>query len=91
VLVDISFRVSTALFFPAMMALRADIVPRDRRGRIMGFMGTMRSLAIVPAATLFGYLYEVNRAYPYIIGVVIEVVTVAVIFALVAEPADSEM
>ena len=45
----------------------------------------------MPAATLFGYLYEVNRAYPYIIGVVIEVVTVAVIFALVAEPADSEM
>jgi hypothetical protein len=45
----------------------------------------------VPAATVFGYLYEVNRAYPYIIGVIIEVVTIAIIYALVAEPADSEM
>lgn len=90
VLVDVSFRVSMALFFPALMALRADIVPRDRRGRIMGLMGTLRSLAIVPAATVFGYLYEVNRAYPYIIGVIIEVVTVAIIFGLVAEPTRLE-
>jgi len=68
------------------MALRADIIPRDRRGRIMGLMGTLRSLAMVPAATVFGYLYEVNRAYPYMIGVVIEVVTVAIIWGLVSEP-----
>ncbi len=87
VLVDVSFRVYTALFFPALMALRADIIPRDRRGRVMGLMGTLRSLAIVPSATVFGYLYEVNRAYPYVIGVVIEVVTVAIIYALVVEPA----
>jgi len=87
VLVDVSFRVSTALFFPALMALRADIIPRDRRGRVMGLMGTLRSLAMVPSATVFGYLYEVNRAYPYIIGVAIEVVTVAIVYALVAEPA----
>jgi len=89
-LVDISFRVSTAFFFPALMALRADIIPRDRRGRILGLMGTLRSLAMVPAATVFGYLYEVNRAYPYYIGVVIEVVTVAIIYALVAEPTRPE-
>ena len=89
-LVNISFQVSTAFFFPALNALRADIVPRDRRGRIMGLMGTLRSLAMVPAAVVFGYLYEINRAYPYVIGVVIEVVTVAVIYALVAEPTEAE-
>jgi MFS family permease len=90
-LVNISFQVSTAFFFPALNALRADIVPRDRRGRIMGLMGTLRSLAMVPAATVFGYLYEVDRAYPYIIGVVIEVVIVAVIYAFVAEPTEAEI
>jgi MFS family permease len=90
VLVDVSFRVSTALMFPALMALRADIIPRDMRGRVMGLMGTLRSLAMVPAATVFGYLYEVNRAYPYMIGVVIEVVTVAIIWGLISEPETGE-
>ncbi len=89
-MVNIAFVVSTAFFFPALNALRADIIPRDRRGRILGLMGTLRSLAMVPAATVFGYLYEVNRAYPYYVGVVIEVVTVAIIYALVAEPTRPE-
>jgi len=31
--------VSTALFFPALNALRADMVPREKRGRILGLMG----------------------------------------------------
>ena len=90
VVVDVLFRVSTALFFPAIMALRADIIPRDIRGRVMGLMGTLRSLVIVPAATVFGYLYEMNRAYPYIIGVFIEVVTVTLIWGLISEPESFE-
>lgn len=90
VLVNMALMISTAFFFPALNALRADIVPRDRRGRILGLMGTLRSLAMVPAATVFGYLYEVSRAYPYIIGVVIEVVTIAIIYLLVAEPVEPE-
>ena len=90
VVVNMAFMVSTAFFFPALNALRADIIPRDRRGRILGLMGTLRSLAMVPAAAVFGYLYGVNRAYPYYIGVVIEVVIVAVIFRLVAEPTEAE-
>lgn len=88
--VNVVFQVSTAFFFPALNALRADMVPREKRGRIMGLMGTMRSIAMVPAATVFGYMYEVNRAYPYMIGVAIEVVTVAIILGLVSEPETSE-
>lgn len=90
VVVDVLFRVSMSIFFPAMMALRADIIPREMRGRVMGLMGTLRSLVMVPAAAVFGYLYEVNRAYPYMIGVAIEVVTVAIIWGLVHEPETSE-
>ncbi len=90
VVVDVLFRVSMSIFFPAMMALRADIIPREMRGRVMDLMGTLRSLVMVPAAAVFGYLYEVNRAYPYMIGVAIEVVTVAIIWGLVHEPETSE-
>jgi len=88
--VNVVFQVSTAFFFPALNALRADMVPREKRGRIMGLMGTMRSIAMVPAATVFGYLYELNRAYPYMIGVAIEVVTVTIILGLVSDPETSE-
>lgn len=59
-------------------------------GFTSGLMGTLRSLAKVPAATVFAYLYEANRAYPYYVKVVIEVVTVAIIYALVAEPTEAE-
>ena len=90
VVVEVLFRVSMSLFFPAMMALRADIIPREMRGRVMGLMGTLRSLAMVPAAAAFGYLYGVNKAYPYMIGVAIEVATVAIILGLVSEPETSE-
>ena len=90
VVVHVLFRVSMSLFFPAIMALRADMIPREMRGRVMGLMGTLRSLVMVPAAAVFGYLYEVNRAYPYMIGVAIEVATVAIILGLVHEPETSE-
>jgi len=52
--------------------------------------GFTSGLAKVPAATVFAYLYEANRAYPYYVKVVIEVVTVAIIYALVAEPTEAE-
>ena len=89
-LVNISFMISTAFFFPALNALRADIIPKDKRGRIMGLMGTLRSLAMMPAAIVFGYLYEINKTYPYIIGIVIEIVTIVIIYSLVVEPTSAE-
>ncbi|MBN2336683.1 MFS transporter, partial [Candidatus Bathyarchaeota archaeon] len=89
-LVNVSLQVSTAFFFPALNALRADLIPQDRRGRIMGLMGTLRSLAMVPAGVFFGLLYEVNRAYPYYVGVAVEVLTVAIIVLYVREPGSRE-
>ncbi len=59
-------------------------------GFTSGLFGPFRSLAMVPAATVFGYLSGVNRVYPYYIGVVIEVVTVAIIYVLVVEPTEAE-
>jgi MFS family permease len=86
VVVNISFMMCNSLLFPSVMALQADMVPRERRGRVMGLMGTLRSLAMVPAGVVFGLLYEVNRAYPYYVGVLVELVTVLVIVFFVKEP-----
>jgi MFS family permease len=86
VFVNICFQVSSVFFFPALSALRADIIPQDLRGRIMGLMGTLRSLAMVPAGAVFGLLYEINKSYPYYLGLVIEVITVIIILKYITEP-----
>lgn len=86
VVVNISFLICNSLLFPSIMALQADLVPQERRGRIMGLMGTLRSLAMVPAGIIFGLLYEVNRAYPYYVGVLVEVAIILVILFFIKEP-----
>lgn len=91
VLVNISFLVCNSLLFPSFMALQADLVPQEKRGRIMGLMGTLRSLAMVPAGIIFGLLYEVNRAYPYYVGVLVEVAIVLVIVFFIKDPERREM
>ena len=42
---------------PAYMALQADMIPREKRGRIMGTNGTLNVMATIPASALVGFLY----------------------------------
>jgi MFS family permease len=90
IIIHMLFQISTVFFFPAINALRADIIPQDLRGRIMGLMGTIRSLAMVPAGTFFGLLYELNQKYPYYIGLLIEIITLLIILKFVVEPQKME-
>jgi MFS family permease len=83
------FAVSQAFFYPAFMAFQADLIPPDMRGRIMGVIGTMRTLAMVPAAALFGIMYESNPATPFIFAIVLEVLTVAIVVAKIDEAVDA--
>ena len=43
---------------PAWQALVADIIPSDRRGWIMGLMGTLIGLLSLPGTWIGGYLYD---------------------------------
>lgn len=90
VVVNISFLLCNSLLFPSLMALQADLVPKERRGRIMGLMGTLRSLAMVPAGILFGFLYEINKSYPYYVGVLIEIITITLILFYIREPENRQ-
>jgi DHA1 family quinolone resistance protein-like MFS transporter len=86
---QVLFAVSQAFFYPAFMAFQADLIPPDKRGRIMGVIGTMRTLAMVPAAALFGIMYESNPATPFIFAIALEVLTVAIVVAKIDEAADA--
>jgi len=76
----------STLRFPAYSALQADLIPQDRRGRIMGLMGTLRNLAMVPSAAVFGYLYQLDPVYPFYLGAAVELLAVGIIFFLIKEP-----
>ena len=89
--VNILFQVANVFLFPALNALRADIIPQELRGRIMGLMGTIRSLAMVPAGLIFGFMYDLNRSYPYYGGLLIELATVFIIWRFIVEPKSSEV
>ena len=84
--INILFQVATVFFFPALNALRADLIPQEMRGRILGLMGTIRSFALVPAGLIFGFMYELNSNYPYYVGVLIELSTVYLIIRYLVEP-----
>lgn len=84
--VNVLFAVGQAVMFPAFSALRADLIPRDKRGRVMGVSGILRTLATVPSAALFGLLYQMDPALPYILGIALEVVAVLIVVFLVREP-----
>ena len=89
-LTQILFGVSQAFFFPAYMALQADLIPPDKRGRVMGMIGTLQTLAAVPAATVFGLMYEAGPAIPFVSAIAIEVLTVAVVVAKIDESVENE-
>lgn len=74
------FAAGQAIMYPAFMALQADLVPKDKRGRIMGMIGTLRLIAMIPAASIFGYLYQINPVQPFILAIFLELITVGVIF-----------
>ncbi len=86
IIVNILFQVATVFFFPALNALRADLIPQEMRGRILGLMGTIRSFALVPAGLIFGFMYELNANYPYYMGILIELATVYIILRYLVEP-----
>lgn len=50
--------VSQIVTFSSVHALRADIIPKETRGRIMGLLGVMKHLVAIPGALVFGWVYD---------------------------------
>jgi len=87
----ILFAVGGCLIYPAYSALQADMIPREKRGRVMGTIGTLNVLASIPASALAGFLYGVNPAYPFGFTIVLGVVVCLIIVVLVKEPKTREI
>ena len=76
---------------PAWQALVADIIPADRRGRVMGLMGTLVGLLSLPASWVGGYLYDnVSPQAPFYASFVLGVTATIIFILLVSEPEKRE-
>ena len=73
---------SQTLTFPAIHALRADLIPTDKRGRIIGLISVMKSLVQVPSAILFGWMYQsVSPNSVFLSAVILELCSLGVILS----------
>jgi len=90
-IVYILFALGQALMYPSYSALQADLIPRDKRGRIMGSIGTLNIIAMIPSSAIGGLLYQNNPAAPFVLAVILEIVTVTIIISQVKEPKEREL
>jgi MFS family permease len=91
VLVNMAFAVGGSLLFPAYSALLADMIPREKRGRIMGTIITLNILASVPASALGGFLYGVVPQAPFLLAVTLGSGVCLLILIAVKEPKTREI
>ncbi|MGD8566038.1 MAG: MFS transporter [Candidatus Bathyarchaeota archaeon] len=90
VIVFFMFALGSCLIMPAYNALLADLIPKEKRGRILGTIITLNILATVPASALSGVLYEISPSYPFILTQILGVIVSFIIFFKVKDPKNRE-
>lgn len=76
---------------PVWQALVADITPPERRGKMIGVIGTISGIVSTPASWVGGYMYDnISPALPFQTSFVINIIGTAIFIALLKEPEKSE-
>lgn len=87
---NLMFATGGCLIMPAYSALLADLIPKEKRGRIMGTIVTLNILATVPASALGGLLYQIWPVYPFILTITLGTTVSLIILLAVKEPEKRE-
>jgi len=90
-IVFLMFSIGGCFIMPAYSALLADLIPKEKRGRIMGTIVTLNILATVPASALGGILYGFAPAYPFILTMTLGATVSLIILLKVKEPKQREI
>lgn len=74
---------------PVWQALISDLTPRDKRGSIMGFMGTLVGLLTTPATWVTGILYnDISHIFPFQVSAFIGMASTAIFLLSIEEPEE---
>ena len=90
-IVYLMFAIGGSILYPAYSALLADMIPKEKRGRIMGTIVTLNILATVPSSALGGFLYGVGPAYPFVLAIFLGITVSLIILFRVKEPQIREV
>ena len=75
---------------PAWNALIADLVPREKRGTVMGTMGTLSGLVATPSSWIGGYLWDaISPQTPFYVTLVLGLIGTTIFYFGVKEPPRS--
>jgi MFS family permease len=84
------FAIGDSLIMPAYSALWADMTPKEKRGRVLGAIGTLNVFGIVPASALAGFLYYTKPEYPFILSIILGIISGTIVLFKVKEPKEKE-
>ncbi len=90
IIVMVIFGFGSMMIGPAFQALITDMVPKSKRGRIMGVIGSLNIIMMIPASAIAGFLYEFNPAYPFQLTIILGIFTSIVVYLFIKEPEKRE-
>jgi MFS family permease len=83
---------AASISHPAYSALEADLVPKDKRGRILGSARVLYYSASIPGPIIGGFLYEsVSPRIPFILCGLMSIFSLPILLFLVKEPRKKEV
>ncbi len=82
--------IGSIIIGPAFQALIADLSPREKRGRIIGVVGTLNIIAISFSAILAGALYQITPELPFIFTVFTGSIVASIVAVMIKEPEERE-
>lgn len=85
-LVFILFAFGSTIIGPSYSALITDMTPKEKRGRVMGTIGTFNIVARVPASMIGGFLYQIEPSAPFFFTIIIGIIVLVILASLIEEP-----
>jgi MFS family permease len=83
--------VDEALFATALQGMSADLIPRESRGRIGSVQRTLGNILGTVSYAVGGFLYQSNPAYPFMISLFLDVLSLLLVVFLLKEPERREI
>jgi MFS family permease len=75
----ISSSVAIRIQLTSFTAEQADLIPKEMRGRLMGIQGTIGTLWWAIVSSVFGFLYQIDPVNTFILTIIFDLVTIAII------------
>jgi MFS family permease len=82
--------ITQLLFFSSFSSLQADLVPREKRAKVIGFSQFLSYILMAFGMLTGGIIYSFNPQLPFLLMIALVIPSAMVIALMVHEPARRE-